>query len=317
MPEKKNYLEAVKCMFNKPALSDPSWAAGARTRYDDFAAIHINQTLVIHGTGNFLTYHRYLTWAYEKTLREECGYKGAQPFWNWFKYQDDVSKNPIFDGSELSLGGQGAFVQHNGTLAAGLVWIPSDKGGGCIDGGGLGKGPFQVNLGPIRPAMDGMTAPVKDANVYNPRCLRRDLNHHAATRWHRYKNLLNITVGESSHSIVRFQDELQGRPQDLFLGLHSGGHHVIGGDNSDNYGSIVDPAFFLHHAMVDYVYWLWQALNPDLAMDVGGTKAARSDKDGYTQKTDPLIMGAAAPNLPIEDILETTSGKPQCYVYDY
>jgi tyrosinase len=49
-----------------------------QNRYDDFVAQHINQTLSIHGTGNFLTWHRYFTYGYEKALREECGYKVSE-----------------------------------------------------------------------------------------------------------------------------------------------------------------------------------------------------------------------------------------------
>lgn len=29
--------------------------------------------------GNFASWHRYYTWAFEEALRNECGYKGAQP----------------------------------------------------------------------------------------------------------------------------------------------------------------------------------------------------------------------------------------------
>lgn len=285
-------------------------------RYDDFAAIHINQTLSIHGTGNFLTYHRYLTWLYEKALRDECGYSGAQPYWNWFKYQDDVTKNPIFDSSTLSLGGNGQFFEHNGTLAAGLVYVPSGQGGGCLRHTGSAFDNLTINLGPMRPAMRGMSDPVKDTNVHNPRCLRRDLNSYAATKWHVYSNLLNITVGAASGSVRLFQDEFQGRPADGFLGLHSGGHHVIGGDNSDNFSSVVDPAFWLHHAMVDYVYWLWQALHLDIADTVEGTRAARSDALGPTLRTDLLLMGATGQDRPISELLDTMGQTPLCYIYE-
>lgn len=76
--EKKAYTSAVNCLLTKPSkLTD--FAPGARSRYDDFVAVHINQTLSIHGTGNFLTWHRYFTWAYENALRQECGYNGYQP----------------------------------------------------------------------------------------------------------------------------------------------------------------------------------------------------------------------------------------------
>ncbi|KAH6896173.1 hypothetical protein BKA70DRAFT_787499 [Coprinopsis sp. MPI-PUGE-AT-0042] len=96
--------------------SDPNEVPGARTRYDDFVAQHINQTFTSHGTGNFLGFHRYYIYGYEKALREECGYQGSQPYWNWFAYQNNLKDSPVFDGSETSMGGDGSFVQHNGSV---------------------------------------------------------------------------------------------------------------------------------------------------------------------------------------------------------
>jgi tyrosinase len=29
--------------------------------------------------GNFLVWHRYYVWAFEKALQDECGFKGTQP----------------------------------------------------------------------------------------------------------------------------------------------------------------------------------------------------------------------------------------------
>lgn len=54
--ERKAYSSAVQCMLNSPTKSDSKLVPGARNRYDDFVAQHINQTLSIHGTGNFLTW---------------------------------------------------------------------------------------------------------------------------------------------------------------------------------------------------------------------------------------------------------------------
>ena len=56
--ERKAYISAVQCMYNAPSQSDSALVPGARTRYDDFVAQHINQTTTIHGTGNFLSWHR-------------------------------------------------------------------------------------------------------------------------------------------------------------------------------------------------------------------------------------------------------------------
>jgi tyrosinase len=78
-PDRRAYIEAVQCLRTLPAKSDKSWAAAAKTRFDDFVAIHVNQTMYIHGNGLFLTWHRYFVWAYEQALRNECGYKGYQP----------------------------------------------------------------------------------------------------------------------------------------------------------------------------------------------------------------------------------------------
>jgi tyrosinase len=48
--ERLAYIDAVKCLQSKPSQSDPNWAPGAKTRYDDFVAIHIDLTTSIHST---------------------------------------------------------------------------------------------------------------------------------------------------------------------------------------------------------------------------------------------------------------------------
>lgn len=78
-PQRKDYIRAVHCLHTLPSKSDPAWAPAARTRYDDFVAVHMNMTMSVHGSGLFLTWHRYLVWAYEQALRNECSYQGHQP----------------------------------------------------------------------------------------------------------------------------------------------------------------------------------------------------------------------------------------------
>ncbi len=65
------------CLMKKPPKL--TQFPGVTNRYEDFVAVHINQTLSIHGTGSFLSWHRYYTWAFEQALRTECGYNGTQP----------------------------------------------------------------------------------------------------------------------------------------------------------------------------------------------------------------------------------------------
>ena len=50
VPERKAYIAAVQCILATKPKIDAKKVPGARSRYDDFVAIHIQQTLTIHGT---------------------------------------------------------------------------------------------------------------------------------------------------------------------------------------------------------------------------------------------------------------------------
>ena len=78
--QKKSYIKSVVCLQQLPSRTPADTAPGARTRYDDFVATHINQTLQIHYTGTFLAWHRYFIWNFEQALRNECGYTGDYPY---------------------------------------------------------------------------------------------------------------------------------------------------------------------------------------------------------------------------------------------
>ncbi|KAH8195633.1 hypothetical protein TruAng_010190 [Truncatella angustata] len=313
--ERKSYTSAVNCLMTLPSKYDPAVVPGAKSRYDDFVAQHINQTLTIHGTGSFLSWHRYFVWSYETALREECGYAGYQPYWNWFSYQNDLTKSPVFDGSDTSISGDGSFVSHNGSVGgAGTIFLPSGNGGGCIT-----TGPFKnmtANLGPISPTMAGQ-AKVNSTFAYNPRCLKRDLTNYASSNWLTVNNLVNLTLGSASHSIGSFQNELQGRFSQGFLGLHAAGHFSIGGDAGDLFSSPVDPAFWLHHAMLDRIYWLWQALHLNQALSIAGTITLFNNPPSRnTTLEDVIFMGQSnAPARPIGELLNTLGDDPFCYIY--
>jgi tyrosinase len=138
--ERKDYIAAVQCLYKKPSKTPSALAPGAKTRYDDFVATHINQTLNIHGTGNFLTWHRYFTWTYEQALRNECGYKGYQPYYNWPQWASDPAKSPMFDGSDTSMSGDGVYIPGRANTCIPMpqqcgISLPPGNGGGCIKSG--------------------------------------------------------------------------------------------------------------------------------------------------------------------------------------
>ncbi|KAF1846119.1 Di-copper centre-containing protein [Cucurbitaria berberidis CBS 394.84] len=318
--EKKDYINAVKCLAKKPAKTPAGIAAGAKNRYDDFVATHINQTLAIHGTGNFLTWHRYFTWTYEQVLRNECGYKGYQPYYNWPWWANDPLKSPTFDGSTLSLSGDGAFVAgRNNTCipspAACGISLPPSHGGGCVK-----SGPFKdwsVNLGPVAPVLaDAKPNPEFTGLGYNPRCLRRDISKIVSQGWTKDSDVASLI--KNGKDFLNFTTTMQGDFANGFLGVHTGGHFTIGGDpGGDLFASPGDPAFFLHHAMIDRTYWTWQNLDLDKRLyALGGTITVNNSPPSRNATLDDVItLGyVGVPDVTIKEA-SSTFGGPFCYIY--
>lgn len=49
-PQRRAFIDAILCLQQLPSQTPPDLASGAKTRYDDFIATHINQTGQIHFT---------------------------------------------------------------------------------------------------------------------------------------------------------------------------------------------------------------------------------------------------------------------------
>lgn len=263
--ERSEYINAVHCMQRLPPKLDPAVVPGAKHRQDDFVATHINKTLSIHLDGIFLSWHRNFVWLWETALRDECGYAGAQPYWNWALWCNDLAGSPLFDGSSTSLSGDGVYEPDQGPyVVGGGATLPHGTGGGCVT-----SGPFvnqTTNLGPF--AFDLVFSGLpSNWTAYNPHCLSRDLNNFIATR---YGNQTAVDVLMNTTTIADFQNTMSGA--DINLGVHGGGHFSIGLGLQDFFASPADPAFFLHHGMIDRVWTVWQAANPSMrTYELSGT----------------------------------------------
>jgi len=93
--------------------------------------------------GNFLSWHRYFMWAWEQTLRNECGYKGYLPYYNWALWADHPAASPLLDGSDTSISGDGVYIAgRNASCVPNpnrcFVEVPPGNGGGCV-----ASGPFK------------------------------------------------------------------------------------------------------------------------------------------------------------------------------
>ncbi|KAL2272017.1 hypothetical protein VTJ83DRAFT_1388 [Remersonia thermophila] len=333
--ERREYIRAVLCLQSKPSLVPEGQVPGALSRFDDFVATHMILTATLHSEPNLLAAHRYYIWAYEKALREECGYTGYQPYMNYERYADDPIHSPLFDGSDTSLGGNGEPHEYPGIYTpfpAPYDLIPPAGGGGCVT-----TGPFKdmvVSLGPGSTVVQDIPPnPRRDGLGSNPRCLRRDVNKFSAAGARVNYTLSTIVDNPTIDGFYgRYlgQPLLEGDPYPW--GIHIAGHYIIGGDpGGDFYASPGDPAFYLHHAMLDRVWWIWQMQDPDNRVNAvpgygnvappppGGHGGHGGHKKQKRQSIwDEVVdLGWTAPPAKLMDLNEQLGGLGGefCYVY--
>ncbi|KAK6342348.1 hypothetical protein TWF718_007750 [Orbilia javanica] len=256
--DRSSFLRSMNLILKKEGRTPRSVWSGAVSRYDDLVATHINQTFEVHYVGHFLPFHRYYTWTLEKMLRDETNYSGPFPYWDWHRDvgQGDAKffNSPIWD-PELGFGGNGEFLPVPAEQAA--FAVPGRTGGGCVTTGAFKN--MTVNLGP------------GNSFTENPRCLTRDMSPYFSGRY-LSQNQTKITL--QAPNFYAFDVIVEGGPSFEASGVHGGGHYGIGGTlgtMGDLYISPGDPAFWLHHANLDRVWWSWQKLNyPARLTDFGG-----------------------------------------------
>lgn len=87
-------------------------------------------------------------------------------------------------------------------------------------------------------------------------------------------------------------------------------------NKQDLYTSPGDPAFFIHHGMIDRVFWIWQNQDPENRRHVVAGTHTMYNKPASQNVTldDPIHLGGLARDYRIDDLLDTTDG-PFCYIY--
>ncbi|KAK1829565.1 tyrosinase-like protein [Podospora conica] len=319
--QRRNFIAAVNCLTTKPSILPAGLAPGSHSIFDDFTYVHMKATNEIHMTGNFLTWHRYFIHVYEAELHK-CGYNGNLPYWEWGYDVNSPRDSPVFDGSDTSLGSDGQAINHPGLImqvptSPVPVEFPPGTGGGCVQ-----TGPFSnltIHLGPVVLPEYGTPDIVFNPTpeLDNPRCLKRDLNPGVAKKWTTFRNTTELILG--SANIFEFSTEMSGDPRGStnLMGVHGGGHFTIGGDpGGDPFVSSNDPVFWLHHAQIDRVYWIWQMLDFQNRKGVFGTNTFLDQPpSANTTIEDLLVVAPLANSVKIKDVTNTVGGSPLCYIY--
>lgn len=291
--DRRDYIAAVLCLQQKPSQLPPGLVPGARSRFDDFVATHVNQTSSIHLDGIFLAWHREFVQIWENTLRGECGYSGYQPYWDWPLWQSrgKLADSPLFDGSDTSLGGDGyPSDDYNCTLIGVFpngtnICMPKTNGGGCMM-----SGPFvnsTSNLGPFE-FSQAFTGLPSNWTAYNPRCISRDLNDNEA----QYLSYEWYNHAVAAPNISEFQNRLSNLT-DFNAGLHAVGHYVVGHAMWDFFASPADPSFFLHHGGIDRIWAQWQSID----------QATRAYGDNALFGTSTILNGNSTPPVTFDTVL--------------
>ncbi|OLN83361.1 Tyrosinase 2 [Colletotrichum chlorophyti] len=319
--DRLSFIGAVQCMMRAPPLSDRKRVPMAKSLYDDFVAVHYTNFQTTHMTASFFAWHRYYLVTFEQKLRTQCGYKGALPYWEWGLDVDDPAASPLFDGSATSLGSDGAAIPHDGlrlrqSFSQNLIVLPPGTGGGCIK-----TGPFAnmtVHIGPANLPQYGTEQPFSVANplLDVPRCLKRDLNKYVASSYTSFRNSTSLILLQKN--IQEFTTLLQG--DDRFysntLGVQ-GGSFIFGGDpGADGRIAPGDPAFWVHQAQVDRLYWIWQNQDFENRQGVFGTVTFQDNPRSQNGTVEDFV-DIAPLNTPVKvkDLINTVAGTPLCYMY--
>lgn len=315
---RKQFTDSVTCLKNMPPQNADLSAyggenGGVKSRYDEYVATHIENTFKIHNTADFLAWHRHFIFEFESDLKNSCGYTGTLPYWDWTIDAQAVDKSEIFNGDEYSMGGNGEYIAGRADTYLGLqdLNFPPGTGGGCVYSGPFSNTTFTTNLGPIDSPYNNNVVNQFDAN---PRCLVRDLNSWFSQKYLVPEKLADLVIGEDS--VQYFQGLMQGYVGDNKLGVHGGGHWVGGGPSQleDFHSSPNDPVFYIHHAMIDRAWTVWQYMDRETRQNqIYGTDNLEGGNTMTLQ--DSLPFGLVAPSPVLGDLMDTLAG-PYCYRYE-
>ncbi|KAI9158960.1 Tyrosinase ustQ [Paramyrothecium foliicola] len=251
--EKAEYIRAAKCIRELPQKKYPG-IENIKSRMDDLTYTHLILNDIIHFVANFLPWHRWFVQHHEDILRNECGYTGAQPYWDWSIEGDagNFPNSPMFD-PVTGFGGNG---QETHTNITGFRHCLLD-------------GPFAnttYTLGEGWPVVNNegheLHCLTRDFEVYNQG--DEDGNEIPGTGNYQSSAYDSSQLARiyATEQFSDFASLLEGVP-------HAQIHQVILGDMGPS-TSPNEPLFMLHHANVDRVWAKWQGRNATRLADYAG-----------------------------------------------
>ncbi|KAH7311208.1 monooxygenase [Stachybotrys elegans] len=292
--EKAEYLRAAVCVRNLPRKAYTNIEA-LTSRLDDLVYTHNSLNLDIHFVANFLPWHRWFVQYHEHLLRDECGFKGTQPYWDWTIDADrnDTKNSPVFD-AETGFGGNGKLTGSN---------VPGFER--CVLDGPFANTNLTVGIG------------YPDYNTPGNRlhCFGREFNNAQGKDDEGVTIIGDMQASAYNSRVMNTIYALQtyNAMSEMLEGLpHAQIHSSMGGDmvpaTSPN-----EPLFFLHHANVDRVWAKWQGRNETRLADYSGIKFRNATVPAHIDDTMP-VMRLTEKEPVVRDFMDVQADS-LCYTY--
>ncbi|EAU93528.2 tyrosinase central domain-containing protein [Coprinopsis cinerea okayama7 len=307
--QRRDYIRAVKCLAKKPSNAGPGRLA-MKTRFDQFVAAHFDLNLNVHAVGQFLPWHRHFVTLYTNALRDECGYRGPTPYWDWTRDADAPEpfvNSPVFD-TVLGFGGDGVFGTADPLPPMDTPFppLPGFPTGPKAPEGCLQSGPFKdfkVRFGPL-PDEESPTGMCIVRGIFEG--VRNNVN----------STSLAATLAQPTFEDFRNFIELQAAPLEEAAGIHWAGHAIVGGTMMNGYGAPADPIFYLHHANLDRIWTKWQnADRQNRLYEISGPISVVPETDVQVTLDWILPFETVADPIPLRDVMDTEA-YPSCFRYD-
>ncbi|KAK6857081.1 Di-copper centre-containing protein [Apiospora arundinis] len=282
--DQQSYIKAVLCLKTKPSKM------GLKTPlYDDFPNVHFKLNQYIHGSAPFLPWHRYFVHVYNKNLRE-CGYEGPGTYWDWTQDTAGLRLSAVMS-AETGFGGNGnpAKTEKHPDGGADLK---------CVT-----EGPFAG----LRPEYLAVTPKTMAEGGH---CMFRDLPEVSEpAAFDQMKGSISpeyIAELQAYQNFTTYHTALEGGPHGVI-------HASLGGEMNPT-TSPNDPLFFLHHGMVDFLWWQWQEKNSARLTDYNGVAShVGEDKAREVALDDILAMNGIEKDVTVRDVMDTRGSL--CYTY--
>ncbi|KAF7357739.1 Di-copper centre-containing protein [Mycena venus] len=325
--ERRRWITDVKCLANSPndgtfvqSLNPPDIAPynASGSLFDDIVYAHMDLNHRIHFTGLFLPWHRWYLHLFEQKLRNRCGYQGPLPYWDWTKDAADFYESPFFKDSHPKSGVGG--------------WGDASTQYRVLDGGFSASSSFQLSY-PFPHTLRRNFTLFPDLELVFPVPVlgwNRTRPANASFTKPVVESLIDDFLGDYKGFQVRI---------DGVEGPHVNVHVIIGGDlagacPSDAPAGCIpgptfspnDPLFFLHHAMVDRIWFKWQKKHKLNKYAFEGGSVQRLETASafslypnggppYLGLDSELPTDGLSATFTVADMISTTEG-PLCYVYD-